>query len=306
MGPSTALGMRPSFTDASLSTYLHEISRYPLLDRETESALATKAALGDEEAVKRLVCSNLRFVVSVAKKYRDRGLSMADLVNEGNIGLMRAAEKFDGDKGVKFITYAVWWIRQAMLAALASQAHVVRVPTNRAGALRRLRHSASVMQQELGREPTRHELAERLGVPEEDVDLAMTVGSRCISLDAPVGAGHDASLVNFLTGDAGEGNDEEAEASARAEWISASLGTLPEREAKILRMHFGFDGNEAMTLEDIGASMGITRERVRQVRDKALSRLRKSPSAARVAPRKKGSISSAWHGDSASWKVLAR
>jgi RNA polymerase primary sigma factor len=306
MGSSTALDMRPSFSDESLSTYLHEISRFPLLDRDTETVLATKAARGDEEAVERLVCANLRFVVSVAKKYRDRGLSMSDLVNEGNIGLMRAAEKFDGDKGVKFITYAVWWIRQSMLAALAAQAHVVRVPTNRAVALRRLRRSASVMQQELGRDPTRHELAEQLGVPEEDVDLAMTVGSRCVSLDAPVGAGQGASMMDLLAGDPVDGDDDEAEASARADWLSASLSSLPERESRILRMHFGFDGDAPMTLEDIGTSMGITRERVRQVRDKALSRLRKLPSAVRVAPRPRGATSSAWQGDSASWKVLTR
>jgi RNA polymerase primary sigma factor len=306
MGTSTALRSQQSQSDDSLSTYLHEISRYPLLDRDAEAVIAARAAQGDAEAIERLVCSNLRFVVSVAKKYRDQGLSMSDLINEGNIGLIRAAEKFDAQKGVKFITYAVWWIRQAMIAALATQAHVVRVPTNRAGTLRRLRRSAASLQQELGREPTRHELADQFGVTEEDVDLAMTVGNRCVSLDAPVASGQDASLMDFLSGDAGDGNEEESEASARAEWISSSLGSLPEREAQILRMHFGFDGDGPMTLEDIGASLGITRERVRQVRDKALSRLRKSPTAARVAPRRRGSTSSAWQGDSASWKVLSR
>jgi RNA polymerase primary sigma factor len=239
---------------------------------------------GDASALDQLVCGNLRFVVAVAKKYRDHGLSLADLINEGNIGLMRAAEKFDAEKGVRFVTYAVWWIRQAMIAALSSQAHTVRVPAHRAGALRRLRQSAGALRQELGREPTRRELAVGAGVTEIEIDSSMPIANSYVSLDAPLGNNEEISLVDRLAGESGDVTGEELEASARAEWIRAALGQLRERDALVLRKHFGFDGEEPMTLEDIGGSMGITRERVRQIRDRALSRLRRLPTAGVVAP----------------------
>jgi RNA polymerase primary sigma factor len=280
-----AAALRPSSsaTVDSLTAYLQEIGRYPLLEREAEVALAARARSGDGTALNELVCANLRFVVTVAKKYRDQGLSLSDLINEGNIGLLRAAEKFDGEKGVRFITYAVWWIRQAMIAALSSQAHAVRVPAHRAGALRRLRRSAGTLRQELGREPTRRELADGAGVSEEEIDSSMSIANPYVSLDAPIGDSDDSSLVDRLAADGGDATDEELEASARAEWIRSALGSLRERDAHILRKHFGFDGAEPMTLEDIGAEMGITRERVRQIRDRALSRLRRLPAAARLA-----------------------
>jgi RNA polymerase primary sigma factor len=277
--PATALRSAPSAPVDSLSAYLKEIGRYPLLDLDAEVALAARAREGDSTALNELVCANLRFVVTVAKKYRDQGLSLADLINEGNVGLIRAAEKFDGEKGVRFITYAVWWIRQAMIAALSSQAHAVRVPAYRAGALRHLRRSAGALRQELGREPTRRELAEGAGVSEGEIDSSMPIANAYVSLDAPLGTDDESSLIDRLAGDPGDATDEELEASARAEWIRSALGELRERDAMILRKHFGFDGEEPMTLEDIGAEMGITRERVRQIRDRALSRLRRSPSA---------------------------
>jgi RNA polymerase primary sigma factor len=281
---STIRSASPGSVD-SLSAYLQDIGRYPLLDRDSEAALAAGARRGDAAALDKLVCSNLRFVVSVAKGYRDRGLSLADLINEGNVGLIRAAEKFEAEKGVRFITYAVWWIRQAMIAALSSQAHTVRVPTHRAGALRRLRRSAGSLRQKLGREPTRREIADSAGVTEDEIDSSMAIASPYVSLDEPMSSDNESCLIDRLTGNPGEATDEELEASARAEWIRAALGQLRERDATVLRKSFGFDGDEAMTLEEIGATMGITRERVRQIRDRALSQLRKLPSAVSVSPR---------------------
>src|SRR5213082_738873 len=241
---------RASFDEGSLDQYLREISQYPLITREEEVTLAQRIKRGDEEALDKLVRSNLRFVVSVAKKYQNQGVSLSDLINEGNLGLIRAAHKFDETKGIKFISYAVWWIRQAILQALAEQSRIVRVPLSRAGAVHRIGRRSSAMTQELGREPTLQEIAVELQVPEDE------------------------QLLDYLSDQFSPGPDDEVYDHALKRTIDDALGTLTEREAKVLRLYFGLGDTEPMTLEQIGESFGITRERVRQIKEKALLRLR--------------------------------
>ena len=263
-----------SHEESSLDQYLREISQYHLLTREQEVDLAQRIRTGDGEALDVLVRSNLRFVVSVAKKYQNQGVSLADLINEGNLGLIRAAHKFDETKGIKFISYAVWWIRQAILQALAEQSRIVRVPLNRAGTLHRIGKRSSALQQELGREPTVEEIAEGLDISEEEVAKTLSISQTHLSLDAPLTPGEDNKLLDYLPDTQNLGPDDETFERALSESIEGVLSTLKEREAKILRLYFGLEGQEPMTLEEIGALLGITRERVRQIKEKALARLR--------------------------------
>ncbi|MEN9818169.1 MAG: hypothetical protein RLZ32_2049 [Gemmatimonadota bacterium] len=265
---------RTSGDEGSLDLYLREISASPLISREEEAELARRIRQGDEEALDKLVRSNLRFVVSVAKKYQNQGVSLADLINEGNLGLIRAAHKFDETKGIKFISYAVWWIRQAILQGLAEQSRLVRVPLNRAGTLHRIGKRASLLLQELGREATHAEIAEGMDISEEEVAKTMAITQVHLSLDAPIVPGEDNRLLDYLPDTVHPTPDEQAFEKALVEAVAASLDGLKEREARILRLYFGIDGREPMTLEEIGALLGITRERVRQVKEKALSRLR--------------------------------
>ena len=260
--------------EGSLDQYLREISRYPLITREDEVSLAIEIKKGCEESLDKLVRSNLRFVVSVAKKYQNQGVSLSDLINEGNLGLIRAAHKFDETKGIKFISYAVWWIRQAILQALAEQSRIVRVPLNRAGTLHRIGKRSSALQQELGREPTVEEIAEGMDISQEEVAKTLSISQSHLSLDAPLTPGEDNKLLDYLPDDQNAGPDEHTFERALTDSIEEVLSTLKEREAKILRLYFGLDGNDAMTLEEIGSMMGITRERVRQIKEKALARLR--------------------------------
>ena len=265
---------RTSGDEGSLDLYLREISASPLISREEEAELARRIRQGDEEALDKLVRSNLRFVVSVAKKYQNQGVSLADLINEGNLGLIRAAHKFDETKGIKFISYAVWWIRQAILQGLAEQSRLVRVPLNRAGTLHRIGKRASLLLQELGREATHAEIAEGMDITEEEVAKTMAISQVHLSLDAPIVPGEDNRLLDYLPDTVHPTPDEQAFEKALVEAVAASLDGLKEREARILRLYFGIDGREPMTLEEIGALLGITRERVRQIKEKALSRLR--------------------------------
>jgi RNA polymerase primary sigma factor len=284
-GPMSSVIRRspiPASTD-SLTTYLQEIRAYPLLARSEEVALAERIQNGDTAALDRLVCANLRFVVSVAKKYQNQGVSLSDLINEGNLGLIRAAERFDGTKGVKFISYAVWWIRQAIIQALAANGHTVRVPMNRAGLLYRMGRRASALRQELGRDPTQMELATGLDVSEADIVTSMPISQAYLSLDAPLTDGENANLLDYLPAETADGPDEDSVETKMLESVEGALGRLREREAKVLRMYFGFDGNEPMTLESIGEQFGITRERVRQIKEKALSRMRRSEQAKALA-----------------------
>jgi RNA polymerase primary sigma factor len=265
---------RTSVDEGSLDQYLREISQYPLITREEEVELATRIKRGCEESLDKLVRSNLRFVVSVAKKYQNQGVSLSDLINEGNLGLIRAAHKFDETKGIKFISYAVWWIRQAILQALAEQSRIVRVPLNRAGTLHRIGKRSSALQQELGREPTVEEIADGLDISEEEVAKTLSISQSHLSLDAPLTPGEDNRLIDYLPDTQNASPDQETFERALTDSVEEVLSTLKDREAKILRLYFGLDGQEPMTLEEIGSMMGITRERVRQIKEKALARLR--------------------------------
>ena len=265
---------KTSVDEGSLDQYLREISRYPLITREEEVVLAQAIKTGNEESLDKLVRSNLRFVVSVAKKYQNQGVSLSDLINEGNLGLIRAAHKFDETKGIKFISYAVWWIRQAILQALAEQSRIVRVPLNRAGTLHRIGKRSSALQQELGREPTVEEIAEGMDISQEEVAKTLSISQSHLSLDAPLTPGEDNKLLDYLPDTQNAGPDQETFERALTDSIEEVLSTLKDREAKILRLYFGLEGQEPMTLEEIGSMMGITRERVRQIKEKALARLR--------------------------------
>jgi RNA polymerase primary sigma factor len=272
-------GRRPRLTaEDSLTTYLREIARYPLLTREQEAKLAARIRKGDSAALQRLVCSNLRFVVSVAKKYHNERMSLSDLIDEGNLGLMRAAERFDERRQTRFISYAVWWIRQAILQALADQSHIIRIPLSRAAALHRAGRAANALGQSLGRRPTQEEISASIEESERVVADTMQLTRAYVSLDAPLGSAEDARLLDYLPDDMSPAPDEEMAETGRQEFVREALTRLKGREATVLRLYFGFDGNEPLTLEEIGARLGVTRERVRQIKERALFRLRKSES----------------------------
>ncbi len=260
--------------DGSLDQYFREIGRYPLIDQEEEVRLAKGIRRGEKEALDKLVRSNLRFVVSVSKKYRNQGVPLSDLINEGNLGLIRAARRFDGTRGIRFVTYAVWWIRQAILQALAEQSRIVRVPLNRAGTLHRLARCKASLVQELGREPTATEIAEGMDVTVEEVEQTLAIASSHLSLDAPMFHGEQSSLMESLPDLLSRGPEEETFENALADSLEAALSTLEEREAQILRLYFGLAGYAPRSLEEIGTEMGVTRERIRQVKERALGRLR--------------------------------
>ncbi len=260
--------------DGSLGQYLREIARYPLIDRDEEARLARGIRRGEEGALDKLVRSNLRFVVSVSKKYQNQGVPLSDLINEGNLGLIKAARRFDETKGIKFISYAVWWVRQAILQALAEQSRIVRVPLNRAGMLHRISKQRSILVQELGREPTAAEIAESLGSDPEEVEQTMAVARSHLSLDAPMVPGEDSCLMDCLPDHLSPGPDEETYERALTDTLNHALDTLEAREAKVLRLYFGLGDRAPMSLEEIGRNLGITRERVRQIKEKALERLR--------------------------------
>ena len=260
--------------DGSLDQYLKEISQYPLIDRDEEVRLAQEIRTGSQAALNKLVRSNLRFVVAVSKRYQNQGVPLSDLINEGNMGLIRAAHKFDETKGIKFISYAVWWIRQAILQALAEQSRIVRVPLNRAGALHRIGRRKSTLLQELGREPTVDEIAKDMDISHEEVERTLAISRSHLSLDAPVVAGEDNRLLDYLPDQFAPGPDEETFENALTETVEAALESLKDREARILKLYYGLDGDDPMTLEEIGGILGVTRERVRQIKEKALERLR--------------------------------
>ena len=260
--------------DGSLGQYLEEISRYPLIDRKEEARLAQRIRRGEQEALDKLVKSNLRFVVSVSKKYRNQGVPLSDLISEGNMGLIRAARRFDETKGIKFISYAIWWIRQAILQALAEQSRVIRVPVSRAGLLHRISKQKALLLQELGREPTVAELAGALGCGPQEVEETLAVARAHLSLDAPLVAGEDSCLMDCLPDDRSPGPEEEVFRQALSETFEATLATLDAREAAVLRRYYGVDDEGPKSLEEIGRDLGVTRERVRQIKERALERMR--------------------------------
>jgi RNA polymerase primary sigma factor len=264
----------------SLDLYLHEINKTPLLTREQERDLARRIHKGDQKALDGLVKANLRFVVSIAKQYSNQGLSLEDLINEGNLGLIKAAHRFDEERGFKFISYAVWWIRQAMLQALAEHSRIVRLPLNRAGTLYRIGKASRQLDQELGRQPSPEEIAKRLNISIEEVEDTMVIANTHVSLDDPYSADKDnTALVDYLTDENQAAPDEDTYVSALSDDLEKALGTLTDRERMILSLYFGLGGDEPMTLEDIGKKLHLTRERIRQIKEKAIQRLRHSTRA---------------------------
>ena len=259
----------------SLEKYLQEIGKVDLLTPEEEVDLAQKIKEGDQEALERLTKANLRFVVSVAKQYQNQGLSLSDLINEGNLGLIKAAQRFDETRGFKFISYAVWWIRQSILQALAEQSRIVRLPLNKVGSLNKINRAFSDLEQEFEREPSPEELAELLEIPTEEVETTLGVAARHVSMDAPFIDGEDNSLLDVLENNSTPDTDSalEYKESLRRE-IERSLNTLTDRQADVIKLYFGIGIEHPMSLEDIGDKFGLTRERVRQIKDKAINKLR--------------------------------
>lgn len=260
--------------DRSLDLYLQEIGNVPLLMAEEETELARSVRAGDEKALEKLTASNLRFVVSVAKQYQNQGLSLSDLINEGNIGLMKAAKRFDETKGFKFISYAVWWIRQSILQALAEQSRIVRLPLSRVGTLHKIGRLSSEFEQEYGREPSTEEIAEALDMKPGDVKDSMRIASRHVSLDAPLKAGEDNRLLDLIEDGDQDAPDEALMVDSLKEEIFKALDSLTEREAAVIGLYFGINREKSHTLEEIGSCFNLTRERVRQIKEKALRRLR--------------------------------
>ncbi len=257
-----------------LDSYLKEIGRISLLKADEEVELARRIKEGDTDALHQLVRSNLRFVVSVAKKYQGQGLTLADLINEGNYGLLKAAGRFDETRGFKFISYAVWWIRQSILQALAEQSRVVRLPLNRIGTISKIRKTSARLSQNLSRSPNEDELSVALDIQPQKVRDAIKHASRHLSMDAPLGEDDDNSLLDILEETDSEPPDNLLmDESVRIE-IRRALVTLPPREAEITRLYFGIERDSPMTLEEIGQRYGLTRERVRQIKEKALRKLR--------------------------------
>ena len=258
----------------ALDRYLLEISKVELISHEEEIELAKEIKKGNQNAFERLVNSNLRFVVSVAKQYQNQGLSLGDLINEGNIGLIKAARRFDETRGFKFISYAVWWIRQSVLQALGENGRIVRLPLNRIGILSKIKYLNTEFEQENGREPSANEIAEKLQVNGSDVLEALQISSRNISLDAPIKEGEESNYLGILTNSIQSFPDDNLITSSLKQEIEVSLKTLPEREADVLKLYFGLDSDYPLTLEDIGEKFHLTRERVRQIKEKAIRRLR--------------------------------
>ncbi|NNC85990.1 MAG: sigma-70 family RNA polymerase sigma factor [Bacteroidia bacterium] len=258
----------------SLEKYLQEIGREDLITAEMEVELARKIKKGDQTALDKLTKANLRFVVSVAKQYQNQGLSLPDLINEGNLGLIKAAKRFDETRGFKFISYAVWWIRQSILQALAEQSRIVRLPLNQVGSLNKISKAYSKLEQEFEREPSADELAAVLELPSEKITDTMRVSGKHVSMDAPFVQGEDNSLLDVLeNGDSPRADSLLMSESLQKE-IERSLNTLTEREREVIKLFFGIGMNHGLTLEEIGAKFDLTRERVRQIKEKAIRRLR--------------------------------
>ena len=257
-----------------LDQYLYEVSKTPLLKPAEEIDLARKVRAGSQEAMQELAKRNLRFVISVAKKYQNRGLPLSDLIGEGNVGLLTAARKFDPDQGVKFISYAVWWIRQAILAALARQGRTVRVPLNRTADLSRIVRTAEALRQEMRREPTPEEISAATGLSLEVVQSLAALNTGEVRLDAPLDPDGDRALIERFIAEDLPDTEEKTMERFLSDEVEDALKTLPARDAKVLRLYFGLDGGREHTLEEIGGMLGVTRERVRQLRDRALKRLR--------------------------------
>jgi RNA polymerase primary sigma factor len=258
----------------SLDKYLQEIGEVPLLTPEEEIELAMRIKQGHQDALERLTKANLRFVVSVAKQYQNQGLSLGDLINEGNLGLIKAAKRFDETRGFKFISYAVWWIRQSILQALAEQSRVVRLPLNRVGALNKIGKAYSALEQEFEREPSASEIAEQLDMTDFEVADTLKISGRHLSMDAPFSNSEDNRLLDVIQNDHQPPPDNDLMGESLKVEIERALATLTKREAEVVRLYFGLGQEHPLTLEEIGERFNLTRERVRQIKEKAIRRLR--------------------------------
>jgi len=258
----------------SLDKYLQEIGKVDLLTPDEEIELAKKIKNGDQRALDQLVKANLRFVVSVAKQYQNQGLSLGDLINEGNLGLIKAAKRFDETRGFKFISYGVWWIRQSILQALAEQSRIVRLPLNRVGQLNKISKAYSNLEQEYEREPSATELAKELDMDLTDVSDTLKISARHVSMDAPFATGDDNRLLDVLSNDSQPSPDASLMSDSLKNEIERALSTLTEREAEVIKLYFGLNKEHSLTLEEIGEKFNLTRERVRQIKEKAIRRLR--------------------------------
>jgi len=259
----------------SLDKYLQEIGKVELLTPDEEVELARRIKQGDQVALEKLTKANLRFVVSVAKQYQNQGLSLGDLINEGNLGLIKAAKRFDETRGFKFISYAVWWIRQSILQALAEQSRIVRLPLNRVGALNKIGKAFSRLEQEFEREPSAEEISEVIdGMTEEEIADTLRISGRHVSVDAPFQQGEENRLLDVLESDAEPNPDNELINESLSREVERALSTLTQREAEVVRLYFGIGIEHSLTLEEIGEKFDLTRERVRQIKEKAIRRLR--------------------------------
>ncbi len=258
----------------SLEKYLQDISKVPMISAEEEVRLADLIRKGDQAALQQLTKANLRFVVSVAKQYQHQGLSLSDLINEGNLGLIRAAKRFDETKGFRFISYAVWWIRQSILQALADQSRIVRVPLNRVGIRNKIARAAQHLEQDFEREPTAEEISEYLEMDLEEVSSTINLANRHVSIDSPVGEDGEGTMIDVMENKEADAADHEIQHESMHYEIELALRSLPEKQQKVIRCLYGIGMDTPMGMEDIGAECNLTRERVRQIRDKALEALR--------------------------------
>ena len=268
----------------SLDKYLQEIGKVDLLTPDEEVELAKRIKEGDQIALEKLIKANLRFVVSVAKQYQNQGLSLGDLINEGNLGLIKAAQRFDETRGFKFISYAVWWIRQSILQALAEQSRIVRLPLNRVGSLNKISKTFSELEQKYEREPSPEELAEVLEVTTAEVVDTMKISGRHVSMDAPFVQGEENSLLDVLENDGEDTPDQGLMTDSLRREVQRALSTLTQRESDVIALYFGLNGEHAMTLEEIGEKFNLTRERVRQIKEKAIRRLRHTSRSKALKP----------------------
>ena len=268
----------------SLEKYLQEIGKVELVSPEEEAELAQQIKQGDQDALDRLTKANLRFDVSVAQQYQNQGLSLPDLINEGNLGLIKAAQRFDETRGFKFISYAVWWIRQSILQALAEQSRIVRLPLNRVGSLNKISKTFSELEQKFEREPSPEELAEVLQLTTAEVIDTLKISGRHVSMDAPFVQGEENSLLDVLENEDDETPDQGLLVDSLRREVQRALGTLTQREADVIALYFGLNGEQALTLEEIGEKFSLTRERVRQIKEKAIRRLRHTTRSKALKP----------------------
>lgn len=261
---------------ASLDKYLHEIGKLDLITAEEEVSLAQRIKQGDKLALEKLTIANLRFVVSVSKQYQNQGLSLPDLINEGNLGLIKAAQRFDETRGFKFISYAVWWIRQSILQALAEQSRIVRLPLNKIGMLNRLNRVYATLEQKLGRPPEAEELAIELDIPLRDIKEVLRNAGRHVSVDAPIVEDDQSTMLDMMSSEDGPTPEKKLLAESLRKEIERVISTLSPREGDILKCYFGLESQHPMTLEEIGEKFDLTRERVRQIKEKAIRRLKQT------------------------------